>query len=156
MKHILKKIRSGKLFSEGVNKLKELGLKKTLPLIYVFILFFGIILTIAYAYIHSLVVCSSIFGTEFCTPTGIFIALTASLPGYIIAGNVLLFTKSLHWVLSLAIVIITSLVFYYFFGLLIDKIRLKNIHAEILTKVIVVVFFLLLLFLAVILYFNLS
>jgi hypothetical protein len=134
-----------RLFLEILKKkhkrLKEMGFKKVLPLFYILLLFIGAILTFVYAFIPSFVACSSIFGSYFCTPMGIFIALIVSLPGYIISGNALIFMGDLPWGISFLVVIATSVLFYYFLGLAIDGLRGKPMNAENLSKIFIIVIF---------------
>ncbi len=132
-----------------LKKFKKLGFKKLLPLSYFFLLLVGVLLTLVYSFVHSLVFCSSIFGTQFCTPVGIFVVLCASLPGYLISGNILTFIGELPWALSFAIVILTSVIFYYLLGLFIDQLKSRKLNAENVSKVIVLIFFAMLLFLAI-------
>lgn len=115
--------------------------KKAFPTIYFLLLLLGIVLTFIYAFIPSFVTCSSIFGRHFCTPTGIFIALFFSLPGYIISGNIISFIENLPWGISFAIVIATSSVFYYLLGLAIDKFRGKPLNAENISKIFIIISF---------------
>ena len=112
------------------NKLRNFfkkDFKFLLPQLYILILIFGLILTLLYAVFPSLAICSSLFGDNFCTPAGIFIGLTASLPGYLIAGNLLSFFNSLPTGVSFLIVLLTSVLVYYFIGKLIDRARKKSI-----------------------------
>lgn len=129
--------------------IKNKGLKKTLPLIYLFLILLGFVLTIVYAFVPSFVACSSMFGRQFCTPIGIFVALIVSLPGYIIAGNVLSFIEDLHWAVSLAVVFVTSALFYYLLGLFIDNLKGKSLNPENLSKIFVTLFFAILLLLVI-------
>jgi len=123
-------------------------LSRLMLFVYVSVLVIGIILTIAYVFFHDLTVCSSLFGESFCTPLGIFIALTASLPGYIIVGNILKFFPELPWVVSLVIVTVVSGAFYFFLGTFIDRLKTKKITVAEANKIIIVVaLFLLFLFL---------
>lgn len=94
--------------------------------IYIIILLIAFILTLLYAAFPSFIVCSNFFGEEFCTPAGIYIGLMASLPGYVVAGNLLSSFNELPSVLSFLAVIVTSLLFYYLLGILIDKARKKK------------------------------
>lgn len=156
MKKILQKINLPQCCLKRIKKisttlkiLKKSGFKKILPLIYFIFLLLGLVLTFIYAFVHSLVICSSIFGTEFCTPTGIFLILCASLPGYLISGNMLSFISELPWAVSFAVVILASFVFYYLLGLLIDKLKEKKLDPEYTSKIIIVVVFFILLFLVV-------
>lgn len=100
--------------------------KILLPKIYLVILAFGFILTLLYAAFPGLTICSSFFGEEFCTPAGIYLGLMASLPGYVIAGNLLSSFNELPAVISFITVILTSGLFYFLLGLLIDKVRFKK------------------------------
>lgn len=145
MKLVLKDIFKGKKISKLKKIIKKRGYKKVFPVIYFLVLLTGIILTFVYAFIPSFVICSSIFGNQFCTPTGIYIILFVSLPGYIISGNLLAFISDIPWALSFAVVMITSFLFYYLLGLLIDKYRGKAMDAENISKLIIVIFFFILL-----------
>ena len=131
-------------FNHIYKKAKKTGFKKVFPLIYSFILLLGIIFTFLYAFIPSFVTCSSIFGNHFCTPTGLFIALFASIPGYIISGNILYFLGEITWALSFLIIIATSFVFYYIAGLLVDNYQNKKLSPEYISKVIIIVCFVIL------------
>ncbi len=127
-----------------LKRFKGVGFRKILPLIYLLLLLLGLVLTIIYAFVHSFVICSSLFGTNFCTPTGIYIALLASIPGYIISGNILYYIGEIPWLISFIVVIITSLVFYYLVGLIIDKYKSKSPSFENISKIIIIIFFCLL------------
>lgn len=128
---------------------KKCGFKKLLPIAYFAFLMLGVLLTFLYSFIHSLTTCSSLFGTDFCTPTGIFIALLASLPGYMISGNLLEFIGELPWGLSFAIVMGTSFVFYYLLGMFIDNFRAKKMDSENLSRILIIAFFAILLILLI-------
>lgn len=132
-----------------VKKVKKAPFNKLLPGAYFTLIFFGILLTLAYSFLHSLVICSKIFGTDFCTPTGIFIALIISLPGYLISGNLMAFAGELPWGLSLAVVIGTSIAFYYLLGLFIDNFKAKKMDSENIAKYIIIAFFAILLILVI-------
>ena len=94
--------------------------------IYAIILLIAFILTLLFAAFPSLIVCSNFFGEEFCTPTGLYLGLLASLPGYVVAGNILSSFNEIPAGLSFIIVIATSGLFYFLLGLLIDKARFKK------------------------------
>jgi len=98
-------------------------LRKLIPQLYLIGLFLSFILVLLYATFPSLVICSSFLGREFCTQAGIFTGLILSIPGYLVAGNVLSGIGEFPWFVSLLIVFITSLVFYYLLGLYIDKFK---------------------------------
>jgi hypothetical protein len=100
--------------------------------IYIIVLLVGFILTLLFAAFPSLIVCNNIFGEEFCTPTGLYLGLLASLPGYVIAGNLLASFNQLPTALSFIIVISTSGIFYFLLGFLIDKARKKKFTKELL------------------------
>lgn len=123
--------------------------KLLLPQIYALVLLFGFILTLLYAAFPSLSICSSFFGEEFCTPAGIYIGLMASLPGYVVAGNLLSSFNELPSGLSFMAVIVTSALFYYLLGMLIDKARKKTTSKPVI--VIISLFLLLLTFLVLLL-----
>ena len=105
--------------------------------VYVSILVIGAILTFAYAFFHNLTFCSSLFGENFCTPLGIFLVLTVSLPGYLIAGNILKFIPDLPWAVSLIVVVVTSGVFYFLLGTFIDRLKSKKITTAEVNKIII-------------------
>jgi len=92
-----------------------------LPFFYGLCLFFGFILFLAYLKFPSLVVCSKLFGQGFCTPTGDFLILLVSIPGYFIAGNFLPFLPQLNWVVSFVLVILITFAFYYLVGVAAEK-----------------------------------
>ncbi|MEM2145685.1 MAG: hypothetical protein QW279_10010 [Candidatus Jordarchaeaceae archaeon] len=74
-------------------------------------------------------------------------ALFVSLPGYIIAGNLLAIGPELPWIFSLIAVILLSGVFYYFIGLLLDKRRGKKMTSELMAKIVIYTSLAILLFL---------
>ena len=122
--------------------------KKTFLFLYIFGLILGLILTLVYAFVPSLVTCTSFFAESFCTPTGIFLIIVLSLPGYLIAGNILALLPEIPWAFSLIIVVITSGAFYFLIGLLIDKKRRKKVSVSGINKLVIYLSFgLLLLFL---------
>lgn len=112
--------------------------------LYLFVIVFGFVLTLLYAAYPSLLTCSKFFGDEFCTPTGIFVGLLASIPGYVVAGNVLSSFNQLPGWLSLTIVIATSVFFYYLIGLVIDKLRRGKLSLA--EKIVIVAFIILVVF----------
>lgn len=123
--------------------------KKLFLFAYIFVLLTSIILTLVYAFVPTFTTCSSLFGEKFCTPTGIFLALFASLPGYLLAGNALSFLPDVPWIISLVAVVIVSGIFYYLLGFVIDKQRGKKFTSDSFVKSVIilslVVFILLLL-----------
>ncbi|OGM05325.1 hypothetical protein A2715_05610 [Candidatus Woesebacteria bacterium RIFCSPHIGHO2_01_FULL_39_32] len=122
--------------------------RKAFLLLYIFGLVLGLILTLVYAFVPSFVTCASFFAENFCTPAGIFLILALSLPGYLVAGNILALLPEIPWVPSLIIVIVTSGAFYFLIGLLIDKKRRKKISVSGINKLVIYLSFgLLLLFL---------
>src|SRR3989344_6613925 len=100
--------------------------RKLLPGIYFIFLFAAFVLTLLFAAFPSLITCSSIFGTEFCVPTGIYLGLFVSLPGYIILGNIFTRISKLPTLLSFLLIIGVSALFYYFCCLFLDSYRKGN------------------------------
>lgn len=111
-------------------------LKIVLVRLYLLGLVISVILVLLFATFPSLVVCSQFLGLEFCTPTGIFLGLIISIPGYIIAGNLLARVENIPWLISLLAIVLTSLGFYYYLGLAIDKFKKADIKGKV--KVVVV------------------
>ena len=135
----------GKLLKALTNlflKLTKRNFKKLLPVTYIFFVAFGLVLTgIHYAFFPRLAICSSFFGESFCTPAGIFIAIIASLPGYLIAGNILKFTTELPGYVSFVLVFLTSYGFYYLLGLVIERQKGKPLTLSGITKVTILLVF---------------
>jgi len=98
-----------------------------IPQIYGLILLFGFVLTLLYAAFPSLTICSNLFGDNFCTPAGIYLGLMASLPGYVIAGNLLTSFNTLPAGVSFFVVILSSALVYFVIGALIDRLRKSSI-----------------------------
>lgn len=146
MERIKKLLKQKKGCCKKFFKFFKKDLKKLIPQLYLIGLLLSFILVLLYATFPSLVICSSFLGREFCTQTGIFTGLILSIPGYLIAGNILSGLGELQWYLSLLIVFITSLVFYYLLGLYIDKFK-KADGTERIKLIVIGVFFFLLLFL---------
>ena len=131
-------------------KLKEFftkkELKKLLLTIYILGLAVSLVLTLFYAFVPSFVTCSSLFGEEFCTPTGLFVAFFLSLPGYLVVGNLLSKLPEIPWLVSLILVIVFSGVFYFFLGAFIDKQKTRKMTLEAFSKFIIYLIFAILLF----------
>lgn len=143
----MKKIRKNKYFKKFRLFFKK-DFRILLPKLYIVGLVIGFILTLLYAAFPQLVICNQLFGKEFCTPVGIYLGLFVSLPGYLIAGNVLPATQSLPSLISFIIVVVTSIFFYFIIGLLIDKYRkptTSRIYLFILTVFVILLILLLLL-----------
>src|SRR3989344_7328338 len=121
--------------------------KKLFLYFYIFGIVSGLLLLFLYGFFHSMVFCSSLLGEKVCTPTGIFVIIVLSLPGYLIAGNILAFITELPWVISLLVVVVTSGSFYFLFGVVIDRARGKKLTAKELNKIIIITSFLILLLL---------
>lgn len=109
-----------------VRTLSSVKMKKLLPIFYISGLILGLVLTLLYTIYPSLVVCSSLFGEDFCTPAGLFLGGILSLPGYLIVGNVLQFLPAQPIALSLIFVLVITAVTYYLLGLLIDKLKMAK------------------------------
>ena len=134
-----------KLFNPRIfTKLFPREFKRLLPVVYIYLLILGLILTLVYAFVPEFVICSGIFGQQFCTPAGIFTALFASLPGYLFAGNFLTFISALPWFISFIVIIVVSGIFYYLIGYIIDAQRGQKFTSEKLVKTIIILAFILL------------
>ncbi|OGM22879.1 hypothetical protein A2865_01535 [Candidatus Woesebacteria bacterium RIFCSPHIGHO2_01_FULL_39_17] len=126
-------------------RFRRISWSKKLLYIYVFGLILGIIMLLLYAFFPSLRLCSSIFGQQICTPAGIFLTLALSLPGYLIAGNLLSFIPELPWGISLVIVIVVSAFFYYLAGWLVDQKLAKKMTTTKFSKYLIIFVFVVLL-----------
>lgn len=120
-----------------------------LPQLYALGIIVGFVLTLLYATFPGLSFCSELFGDQFCTPAGIYLGLFISLPGYLIAGNLFSQLPTLSGSSSFLIVIVTSGIFYFLLGLLIDKFRKKTASK---TGVFIVAVFVVLLLILLLLY----
>ena len=116
-----------------------------IPQIYGLILLFGFVLTLLYAAFPSLTICSNLFGDNFCTPAGIYLGLMASLPGYVIAGNLLTSFNTLPAGVSFFVVILSSALVYFVIGALIDRLRKSSISKPAVLKIISILILLILL-----------
>lgn len=116
-----------------------------LPFFYALGLILGLLLILIYGLVPSFSICSKLFGEEFCTPTGVYLIMILNLPGYFIVGNLLPFLERANWIISMALVLLTSAVFYLFVGMLLDKYRSADRDRKII--ILVVTFFFILLFL---------
>jgi hypothetical protein len=87
--------------------------------IYLAVVTFGVLLGILSIFIPFLNTCLSLFGNRVCSPVGDFIAIFASFPGYFLSAIVLSPFKSVPDVISLTLVGIISLLFYYGAGKLV-------------------------------------
>jgi len=123
--------------------------KVVLSLTYIFALVFGLVLSGFYPFVPRLTVCSNLFGEQFCTPTGFFIIMTASLPGYLIAGNILKFFPAVNTLLSSLLVFLVSFYFYRFFGIFIESMRDKERTRIQKIRLLILLFFLLLVFVVI-------
>lgn len=128
-----------------IKSLAKRRFRVLLPLIYLLILAFGLVLTGFYVFVPSLVTCSELFAEKFCIPTGIYLAFLVNIPGYFIAGNLLPFLENISWWISLIVIIIVSGIFYFLVGLLIDKFKVKVPTTKGISKYIIVLAFILLL-----------
>lgn len=105
-----------------------------LPLLYILVLILGFNIALFAGSSDLLTTCSGFLGEEVCTPTGIFIALVASIPGYIIAGNIFPDQLGLPWILSLIIIVVVSGLFYYLLGFGVDRLRKEKPTTEVVSK----------------------
>lgn len=102
------------------------SLKILLPALYIIVLLMSLLISILYIFIPSLQICPVIFAQKVCAPVGIYIALFASLPGYILVGNILNFLVGVSWGISLAIVILVTVGFYFLVGLFLENYKKRN------------------------------
>lgn len=119
------------------------GYKVIFPAVYLLGLALSLILFLLYSFFPSLIICSSLFGQQFCTPLGVYIASIISLPGYFITGNLLNIPSEMKWYGSLIYVILSSGLFYYLLGWLIDKLKGRSISK---TSRFIIALFIILLF----------
>ncbi len=118
-------------------------LKVLLPQLYLIGILIGFIVLLLYAAFPNLFVCTALLGQEVCFPTGIFIGMVISLPGYIIAGNIMTKLPTLPAAISFLIVVIVSILFYYLVGLFFDKFK-KAAYEERIRLIVLAIFILLL------------
>ncbi len=141
MKKSLLKLKKSINFKRLREKISKLSYKKFFLSLYILGLLLGVILVFFGTFIPSLITCSKIFGVSFCTSTGVFLILLLSLPGYLIAGNLMSFMREIPWSISLMIVVVTSGLFYFFIGFLIDKKRKKELDLILISKIIIYISF---------------
>lgn len=119
-------------------KFFSLDLKVLFPLLYILVFIFGFVLTFLYSKFPSLVYCGTLVGAKFCTPLGTFISLTASFPGYLIAGAIFRISPDMNTTISLFIVFIVSLSVFFLFGFTIDRLKEKPLSVARVSKYVVV------------------
>lgn len=139
---LVKKLKNNKYFKKALKFFKK-DFRLLLPQLYIIGIVLALVLTLLYAVFPQLIFCSQIFGDQICTPVGIYFGLVISLPGYLIAGNLVPATQSLPSLISFLIVIITSVFFYFIIGLLLDKLRkpkTSRINLFILTVFVILIF----------------
>ena len=153
---MFKSMKTFKVALQSVGKFKmriiKGGTKFVLPTIYLLILIFGLLISVLYIFIPSFQICPVIFAQKVCAPVGIYIALFASLPGYILVGNILNFLVGVPWGISLIIVVLITTGFYFLIGLFIDNYKKSNRERK--TKLLVWATFGIFLFLFLILLFR--
>ena len=116
---------------------------------YALVIIIGLILSLASIKYLSLTTCANMYGEEFCTPTGVFLILIMSIPGYFIVGNLLPFLTNTSWLVTLALVVLSSFIFYFITGLIIEKYLLLSSEGK--TKFLVYSIFIILFALMVLL-----
>jgi hypothetical protein len=136
-----------------INKFKGKPPRLILPMLYISIVFLGFIVALINLFTDILTICPTFFGSSVCAPLGVYIGLIVSIPGYIIATNLLPFVGDLIWFFSLVIVIIISLLFYTFLGWMIEIFKSDKRTDEKVKLLIILVFSVLLL---VVILFSLS
>ena len=120
-----------------------------LSLTYLLVLIFGLILSGFYPFVPGLTVCSNLFGEQFCTPTGFFIIMAASLPGYLIAGNILKLLPTVNTLLSSLLVFLVSFYFYRLLGAFIESMRDKERSRIQKIRLLILLLFLILVFVVI-------
>jgi len=131
------------------NRLSKRRFRIVLPLIFLLLLVFGLILTGIYVFVPALVTCSELFAEKFCVPTGIFLALLVNFPGYFVAGNLLPILERLPWGASMAVVIVVSGIIYFLLGYFIDEQKNKKLTVGRISKIIVICVFIIFLILLI-------
>lgn len=126
--------------------------KVLLPTIYIGGLAIGFILTLLFAAFPQLVTCSSLLGEEFCAPTGLFLFVLLSLPGYLIMGNIANFVPQLPMSITLFFTVGLSGFIYFFLGLAIDSVIKKKLTTRLATIYIIIASIIVLLFAILFLY----
>ncbi|KKQ97769.1 MAG: hypothetical protein UT24_C0012G0081 [Candidatus Woesebacteria bacterium GW2011_GWB1_39_12] len=130
-----------KFFTYAFTKFRKKSWRQKLLYFYITGLILGIVILALYAFIPSLIFCTPIFGQQVCTPAGILLALVLSLPGYLIAGNLLQFLPELAWGISLVVIIVVSAAFYYLSGWLIDQKLEKKLSTSTFSKYLILFVF---------------
>ena len=121
---------------------KNKEIKIIFPFVYLALLVLSFILILLYAAFPKLTTCFDMFGENICTPTGIYFSILLSLPGYIVAGNILNKIPQLPIAISLFFVIVTSILIYFYLGNIIDMLREKKLATKNLVNVILYLSFL--------------
>lgn len=129
----------------AVKKFFKKDLKVQLPVFYVLILIISGFLFLLFQIYPQLTICSKLFGVKFCTPTGAFLALLVSLPGYFVAGDIMGITPKTPLSFSIPVVFLVTLIFYFLLGVAIDFVRKTRPNLENAIKYLVIVIFILLL-----------
>jgi hypothetical protein len=125
--------------------------RRVIPFLYLVLILLGVVLSIIGSLSGTLEVCLKMFGNEICAPLGVYIILIASIPGYLIVGNLLPFLSEIQWFYSMILVVIISFIFYFLSGYSIDKFRrAKNFRKK--TEIFVIASFIILLLIFIALY----
>lgn len=129
-------------------RIKIKSFKKLLVLLYLIVMFIGLILSGLFIFIPKLYSCGKLMGLDYCTPTGVLTMMGASIPGYLIGGNLIKFLPKITMVESILLVFVVSLIFYYFTGWVIDKARkheLEPVKTIVISSLIILLFLILVL-----------
>ncbi len=99
---------------------------------YLAVVTFGILLGILSIFLPFLNTCLPIFGNKVCSPIGEFVSIFVSFPGYFLSAILLSPFKQVPDVISLALVGLISLAFYYGLGKVLSakgktKVSLRNV-----------------------------
>src|SRR5258706_13665849 len=95
--------------------------------VYLGVVTLGILLGIVGIFIPALSACLTIFGNNVCSPVGEFIAIFVSFPGYFLSAILLAPFSKVPDVISLTLVGIISLFFYYGLGKVLSSKNKTNV-----------------------------
>lgn len=126
----------GNLFQRG---LKNREYKVLMPLTYLACLVVGTIVSLLYFKFPNLVLCLPVLGQPVCAPTGIYIGLLVSLPGYVLASKVFALLPEIHWILSFIVVVALSFGSYFLLGKFIDRYKPNSSESKV--SALVLIFF---------------
>lgn len=97
--------------------------RKVLPVSYLILVAIGFSLSLVSVFVPFLNMCSSPFGSKICAPFGMYIIVAASFPGYLAIGLLQAYIRvvTIPETLSLILVGVLSVAFYYGVGRFLDR-----------------------------------